>query len=72
MTKRSFRNNSSRAAKTLRSTTATTKQKSVAGKTLARHSAAMRTIKPAPRTGVISRSKIKRAVRSVFASRKRR
>lgn len=61
-----------KAAKTLSNPKASTKEKSSAGKTLAKKSVESRKIQPAPKTGKISRENIKRAVASVSSNKKKK
>ena len=62
----------SKAAKTLSSGKAGNKAKSIAAKTLAKRSVAVRTVKAAPKTGKVSSSNVKRAVKSVLSSRRKK
>lgn len=61
-----------KAAKILSNPKASTKDKSSAGKTLAKKSAESRKVQPAPKTGKISRENIKRAVASVSSDKKKK
>ncbi len=59
------------AARTLNNPRASFRAKSNAGKVLANQTAKIRTIKPAPKVGSISRSVARHAARIVSASRKK-
>jgi hypothetical protein len=61
-----------KAAKTLSNPHASSRSKTDAGKTLARHSAKMRTIQSAPKSGKFNLSAIKHAVKSVSATDKKK
>ena len=63
--KRTTKKAASKAAKTLRSSRASKKAKSAAAKTLAKRAKSGRTVKSPPKRGKVSRSSVKRAVKSV-------
>ena len=61
----------SKAGKTL-STSNSKAAKSAAAKTLAKKSASARKVQAAPKKGTVSRSNVKKAVRTVSSSKKRK
>lgn len=63
--KRPTKEAASKAAKTLRNSKASKKAKSAAGKTLSKRAKSGRRVKSAPKQGKVSRSSVKRAVKSV-------
>ena len=68
-TKKPSKSTARKAARILSNPKSSKAAKSAAGKTLAKRASGGRTIKPAPKTGKVKKSSIKRAVKTVKSSK---